>query len=446
LLVVALGLGAYIYFVEAKRDLDDPSLKKPKVFTVETGKINEIEIHPASGETTTLKKNGTDWQIAAPVTAPADQSTVGTVVSTLETLDEQKALDEHPASVKQYGLDPPRFTVSFKAEGDSSTHQLNVGTKTPTGSDLYAQVEGKPALFLISGYLEDSLNRSTFDLRDKKVLAFDKDAVDAVTIAPRNGTPVSLARKGSEWRLTAPLDTRADSAPVSSIISRLSTEQMKAIVASDGTPVSDKDLRTYGLDKPQVTVTFGAGSARASLALGGSKDDSTIYARDLSRPLVFTVDKSLASDLEKTPADLRVKDIFQFKAYDAISLEIRHGGTTYAFEKSKPAGNDASAAEVWKATKPAAKDVNQTGMTDLLNTLSSLRASSFADRALASGDDVVVTARFGDTSKPTQEQVTLRKSGTVAQAIRPGEPGAAVIPTADFDKALTQFGSLTGAK
>ena len=47
-----------------------------------------------------------------------------------------------------------------------------MGNKTPTGSDLYAQVEGQPKLFLISGYLEDTFNRTTFDLRDKTALKF----------------------------------------------------------------------------------------------------------------------------------------------------------------------------------------------------------------------------------------------------------------------------------
>jgi Domain of unknown function (DUF4340) len=446
LLVVAFGLGAYIYFVESKRDLEDPSLKKDKVFSVEAGKIDEIEVRPASGDATTLKKNGSDWQVVAPVTASADQSAAGSLATTLETLDVQKSLDDNPSSVAQYGLDPARFSVSFKTAGDSTTHQLSVGGKTPTGSDLYARVEGQPKLFLISGYLEDTLNRSTFDLRDKTVLKFDRDAVDTVTIAPKGGKPVSLVRKGADWRLTSPLDVRADTSAVDTLLSRMTTEQMKALVAGEQTPASPKDLKTYGLDQPQLVLTLGAGSNRASLALGAKKDDATIYARDLSRPLVFAVDTGLLTDASKTADDFRVKDVFQFKSFDAQSLDITRGTTTSAFSKSKPAGGDASAAEVWRETTPETRDLNQTGMTDFLNTLSSLRADKFVDRPLASGDDVAITARFGDASKPTEERVTLRRSGDVVQAIRPNEPGAAVIPTADFDKAMSQLKDLAGGK
>ena len=119
---------------------------------------------------------------------------------------------------------------------------------------------------------------------------------------------------------------------------------------------------------------------------------------------------------------------------------------TSEFAKSKAAGADASSPEVWKQTKPAAKDVNETAMNDLLNTLTTLRAESFADRALASGEDVIVVARSGDAAAPVEERLTLRKAGTVVHAIRAGDPGAAVVLVADFDKLLAQLKTLDESK
>ena len=45
LLVVALGLGAYVFLIENKREPagDTSAVKKEKVFTVDTAKIQEIE-------------------------------------------------------------------------------------------------------------------------------------------------------------------------------------------------------------------------------------------------------------------------------------------------------------------------------------------------------------------------------------------------------------------
>ena len=44
LLVILIGLGAYLYFVESKRTPGDDGEKKEKVFTVESEKIEEITI------------------------------------------------------------------------------------------------------------------------------------------------------------------------------------------------------------------------------------------------------------------------------------------------------------------------------------------------------------------------------------------------------------------
>jgi len=116
-------------------------------------------------------------------------------------------------------------------------------------------------------------------------------------------------------------------------------------------------------------------------------------------------------------------------------------GETYTFAKEAPAPAEgaeqtASQAPVWTLTAPERREVDQATMSGLLTSLSNLRAESFADRPLASGDEVVVTARFGDDAAPSQEALTFRRSGDTVHAIVPGEPGAAVVPATDFDAAL----------
>ena len=84
--------------------------------------------------------------------------------------------------------------------------------------------------------------------------------------------------------------------------------------------------------------------------------------------------------------------------------------------------------------------------SDLLMTISNLRAESFAAAALTGGESITVTARFGDATAPQTETVTLRKVGAVVHAIRAGDPGAAVVSTTDFDRAMGLVREITGAK
>ena len=85
--------------------------------------------------------------------------------------------------------------------------------KTPTGADLYARVDGSTKVFLIGAFREDSLNKSTFDLRDKTVLKFDRDKADYVKIDDGK-KPVTIAKgRRRNGRSTRRLRGGADSRP-----------------------------------------------------------------------------------------------------------------------------------------------------------------------------------------------------------------------------------------
>ena len=194
-----------------------------------------------------------------------------------------------------------------------------------------------------------------------------------------------------------------------------------------------------------MVVTIGTGSSKAELAIGGTEDDTHFYARDLSRPLVFSVDKTFVDELLKKSDDFRVKDVFAYRSFSATGMDVTLGGITYTFAKTKPEGENSL--EHWSQTAPATEQsLEEPKFDDFLTTMSNLRAESFAATPARGGETIIVTARFGDAAMPQTETVTLRKSDDVVQAIRNGEPGAAVVSTTDFDRAVGLIKELTGAK
>ncbi len=443
MLIVAAGLGSYIYFVEMKRDPTETVLPpKDKVFTLATpGTIEEVEITNAKAEVTRIAKKDSTWSVVAPAPMEADAAEVAGVVSQIESLERTKVIEENPASAAPFGLEPPRIRVAFKAAGDTQPRTLLIGNKTPTGSDLYAKVDGAPAVFLIGGFLEDTFNRNAFGLREKTALKFTREDVTGVTLV-QGSTRLALekAKAGNDWRLTAPANSRADGAAVDALVSQLAQAKMTGITEGDASPAA---LKEHGLDKPQVIVTIGAGSAKAELAIGKKEDDTHFFARDLSRPFIFSVDKALLEGLTKKADDFRVKDVFAYRSFTATGLDVTSGAETYTFAKKKA---DDNSLEKWSQTKPADKAVDAAKFDDFLMTMSNLRAESFAEKPLTGGDSVTLTARFGDAAAPQTETVILRKVGTIVHATRNGEPGAAVVSTADFDRALGLFKEITGAK
>jgi Domain of unknown function (DUF4340) len=288
LVIVALGLGAYLYFVESKRQPGD-SDKKDKVFAVESDKIDEITIKPESGERTTVHKTGSEWQIVQPATMPSDAAAVSSITSNISTLEIQRIIDENPGDLKEFGLEPPRIEVTFKSGGKEQ--RLLLGRKTPPATDLYAKLPDQKRVFLVPSYVESTFNKSTFDLRDKTALKFDRDKVDTMAISTPKRT-LSFTKANGEWQMTAPLHARADFTTVDGLVSRVNGLQMKSIVAPEAGTLAD-----YGLDKPEVSVALGSGSSKATLLIGKAAGEGAANAKDESRPAVFTVDSSLLAEL-----------------------------------------------------------------------------------------------------------------------------------------------------
>ncbi len=445
LLIVALGLGGYAWFVERKNDPADDAAKKEKVFAVESEKIDELTIKSATGDTTKLKRENGAWQIVSPAELTPDLAEVSAITTALAGVEMEKVIDDNATSLSNFTLEPARISVTFHVEGGAS-HTLDVGVKTPTGADLYARADGGKKVFLIGAYREDALNKSTFNLREKTILTFDRDKADYLKIDDGK-KPMAMAKASTaQWKLSEPITGGADFTAVDGIIGRLYQLKMKSLVAEDGSA----DSKKYGFDKPQYTVTLGAGSARSTLVIGGAAEEGSVYAREQTRPMVFTIESALADDLKKPAADYRQKDAFEFRAFTARRLEIVRGGQTYVFALTAPAADSKPAA--WKLEKPAAKDVDATKANDMLTNFSNLRADSFID-APSTGEETTVTATFGEEKATTTETVTFRVvpaktkgADPTVHAIRKGERGALVMSALDFDKAMAIFKELTGSK
>ncbi len=441
LLIVALGLGAYIYFVESERD-PAGTVTREDVFDVERDDITSLTVRAAdAGEPTVLERSDQTWTITAPMAASADQVTVDAILSALTAMQIERVIEENPADFAPFGLDPAEVEVTFTTTA-GTTHSLSLGSATPTGSGMYARTDENPRLLLVPSYHKASLNKTAFDLRDRRVLDVAQATVERVELARPNEPKLTLERADGSWRIAAPIEARADAGPVDSLVSRVASARMSAIV-HEGSEPEAADLARWGLDTPQLTATLATGSSNATLAIGSEEGDSTLYARDLARSLVFTVDRALLSDLDKRAADFRVKDIFAFTASSARRVEVTRGGTTYTWEKSMPA--DDGAQPTWTRVQPSAGDVNQTAMTNLLNALATLRAESFESQASTTGEPIGVAVQYDSVGASGEDRVTLRHADETASAVKAGEPGVAIVAAADVETIVGHIETLTSA-
>ncbi|MGB2713426.1 MAG: DUF4340 domain-containing protein [Vicinamibacterales bacterium] len=424
LVVILVVLGAYLYFVESKRTPGDEGPKKEKVFSVEADKIDEISIKAESGEQTTLRKSGTEWQIVSPTTAKPDSSEVSGLTSNLSGVEIQSVVDENPPDLKEYGLANPRVEVTFRAGGQS--HTLQIGQKTPPGSDLYAKRGSEKKVFLIASYLDSTFNRKTFDLRDKAAIQVDRDKVDSLEIVTPERT-MRFTKANGEWQMTAPAAGRADFSAVEGLSGRIAGLQMKSLAPETA------DAKKFGLEKPAASVRIGTGSSQATLVLGSKAEDG-VYARDLSRPVVFTIDATLLDDLKKDPFQYRQKDLFDARSFNSTRLEIVRAGQTYGFEKTKSKNKEGQEEEKWRQVSPQARDVDQAKVESLLSAITGAQATAAgtdAAKAALGKPELAIAIKYDEGKK--EDRVSFARSGKIGFASRASDPGAVTVDSGTID-------------
>jgi hypothetical protein len=441
LVVVLAGLGAYIYFVDAKRPASTSIPGEPartKVFTVDADKINEIRL-TSKGQTALLQKTDAGWQMIEPTKVEADPPEAIGLAQAIANLESVREVVDNPSDLKQFGLAEPPIVVEFKAEGGVSG-SFKLGNKNATQGEMYALKGGDDTVFLVSAFQESSFNREPFALRDKKILKFDREKADTLALV-KGANAIELSRSGSDWRVVKPVASRSDYSAVEGFITRLSSANMSKLVEENAT-----DLAKYGLDKPVMTVTIGAGSAKTVLEVGKTENDQT-YAKDASRPIVFTVDSTLQADLNKDFDDYRKKELFEFRPFYMAKmravLDAPGGPKTYEIEKVAPA--KPGEPDTWKVTRVggASHTADSAAVDDLLNKLVALRAESFVSGNTKTGLDkpaLVVSVSYDDGKF---ERVRFGSVGDNAYGMRDGEAGVAKVETMAMRAAMQAFDAVT---
>jgi hypothetical protein len=192
------------------------------------------------------------------------------------------------------------------------------------------------------------------------------DAIDSIDLIGPSAT-VSVSRSGEEWRLTAPLDARADEAAVASILSTLGWLRIRERMDSVGS-----DLAGYGLDPPEVAIVLHRGDDGAveRLEIGAKAPvGSARYARRAGEEGILLVSSSAGDLIGKSADDLRYRSIVGIHPAEIRAFSVRGGGSPIGFER------DGSG---WRLTGREEAPALAEPVTSLLMRLSSLKADGFA--------------------------------------------------------------------
>jgi len=320
LLGILALLATYVYLVEIKgksrKEKTEEKAKKLLVF--DSKDIQKVTVKRASDPFSCEKNGEDDWRLLSPVEDRADKSMLSALVTGLTDLKADRE-DVDVNSFSDFGLDPPLFTVVVgSTNGKNDT--LFLGEKNPTGTYVYARKPREKRLILTNSSVETHLTKPLFDLRDKSVLAFEKETVEGIRVESQ-GKSIALAKTGNVWNLTDPVKTRADENTVDSFLNQFRWAQAKEYV--DEKP---KSLAPYGLSRPgmMLTLTLGVNKSQNILWIGDPKGKDRYYAKDAGRLSVFLVDTALVREFKKTVSDFRDKKIVRFETDSIKSIAVEY--------------------------------------------------------------------------------------------------------------------------
>jgi len=150
LLVLALGLGGAVYYLE-RRDTSTPgeSATARPVFTFKEDQVQDLTVKTqqqtlrfvrAKTGPTERQKAASTWWLQSPVSAPANDASVAYLLNLLATAKSDRALTPPASQRQEFGLDQPQATVTVRLN-NQQTHQLVLGKPDFSYSTLYAQAD-----------------------------------------------------------------------------------------------------------------------------------------------------------------------------------------------------------------------------------------------------------------------------------------------------------------
>ena len=389
-----------------------------------------------------LEKAEESWRLTGPVSTGADQQAVERYLRNLretetegDPLQDSAAVAGDAGRLPAYGLDRPRLKVHLDLAGESAPlDTLRFGDDTPTERYTYLQRSGdNPEVLRVRAWRFDNLDKGLFDLRDRRLLAFDEEEVGSLRL-DRAGGPVELSRQDGGWRLDLPLAREADADGVDGILSRLQNSEVTRIAYEQ--PTAD-ELSAAGLQEGsalvEVTLWIGENRAEKRLQVGAEAGGGDRFARDSSRPHVFAVDSTVVNKLLTPLAELREKKLLAFSEQEVSGIELRRRG-----ERVFAATRDS--AGTWDLVDAAGREPKAWRFTSLVNDLMELEAEDFVQDDGPGGS--LVLAAFGLDSPQLSVRVDLTGDRTVEFRVgATTEDGGAYAMRADVASVVTIDGA-----
>ena len=355
------------------------------------------------------KRDGT-WHVTHPIEAKADTQEIENLLSELRSLqvstfEADQAAANTPAQLEKSGLDTPRLQI--KLTDGNNTYALDIGAEVAsengTPGHVYIKSVHQHAIYTVSGDIYRLLNTSVFDLRDKRIIDFQRTDTVRIEIKQRQEITVCTKNRDNIWELQTPTGKiKADAQAVDDLL--FGVDSLEAATFVDD---AVQNLASYGLASPSIEVAFTQRGEEKSavLHIGDYTKEGTVYVKAEQSDQVARVQRALINKIAMGAAWLRDKQVLNFHIDDAIRLTLQ-GEELLTCQRL---GTN------WRLTAPVKEEANNAEVNAIIYELDDLMADAYVR------SDPALTDAITGFSAP-QIQLTIELRSQKVYTLQVGNP------------------------
>ncbi len=308
------------------------------------------------------------WQLREPVLARADTDAIDPLLGELEWLSAKRTFaSASDADLAQFGLDKPRYRLTYKV--GNTSHTLLLGNQDVHGEGVYAKIADRPEAYVVPKSVLEPIDRDPGHFRDKHLFPNLVVAWERELSIERGDVRTVLSKDGEQFWLEGSPRLHAVKKRAKALFELmeglratryLEGDEAKAAEAALAAPTLRVKVETapdqHREDKQPERLTFTAAGP-----CGTHADER--YARANDGPPVCTLSGDLVA-LEGEPTELRdpfllTGDVRDVRGIALVvgerALTLTRDGDGAAWKGKGGIAADAIAIESWLLSLAAAE-------------------------------------------------------------------------------------------
>ena len=305
---------------------DPETLREKRLVKIETDDVHSVTLDHGDEHVVAVRGSegaATPWSLTAPLATAGDEWNLRQLVDNVRDLRADDFLSSDEVEDANPGFESPQATVKLDLAGGRSltitfgnTASRDVENAEAERELVYATTSERDEILLVEAAALDRVRKTTFDLRDKSVVSFDRRDVTRIRVERTEDFSFSVGSRPDGWRVETPKSVEARQGAIDDILWNLEDLSAIEFVSEDA---DQRELREHGLAVPQTAITIEITGRRQPLKvlIGRQTADGNYYAMTSESNQIVKVSEFLMTDLPDSIEDLE-KGEMDLPAWDDL--------------------------------------------------------------------------------------------------------------------------------